>query len=224
MLIVLPPSETKAAGGVAAPMSLSFPELDPIRTSLIDDLRSHPITTPATKQAEAAENLTLLDAPVMPAILRYTGVLYEALDAPSLPEDALDCLAVGSALFGLVRATDTIPRYRLSAGTKLAGQTMRSRWGSAITDVLSRQGFVVDLRSGAYQQLGPAPGAVTVRVEQADTGKVISHFNKKYKGELARTLVTSPDIDTAASVGDIAEIASTHFRVDIRGEQLVLLI
>ena len=38
MLIVLPPSETKAPGGTDATMSLSFPSLDAVRTSLIDVL------------------------------------------------------------------------------------------------------------------------------------------------------------------------------------------
>ena len=88
MLIVLPPSETKASGGADAPMSLSFPSLDPVRTLLIDVLTATPVDTqmselkiPAGKRAEAEENLVLRTAPVMPAIRRYTGVLYDALDA-----------------------------------------------------------------------------------------------------------------------------------------------
>mgnify|MGYP002714784037 FL=1 len=211
MLIVLPPSETKASGGTDAPMSLSFPSLDPVRTLLIDVLTATPVDTqmselkiPAGKRADAEENLVLRSAPVMPAIRRYTGVLYDALDAASLPDAALSRLAVGSALFGLVRATDCVPRYRVSGGSKVGGRTMKAWWGSLVTDVLVEQGFVVDLRSGAYQQLGPVPGAVTVRVEQADTGKVVSHFNKQYKGELARALASYD----ATSAGDVADIAS----------------
>ena len=63
---------------------------------------------------------------------------------------------------------------------------------------------------------------MTIRVEQADTGKVVSHFNKRYKGELARALSTSPNIDSASSAIDVADIASAHFRVEVRGDQLVL--
>ena len=211
MLIVLPPSETKASGGTDAPMSLSFPSLDPVRTLLIDVLTATPVDTqmselkiPAGKRADAEENLVLRSAPVMPAIRRYTGVLYDALDAASLPDAALSRLAVGSALFGLVRATDCVPRYRVSGGSKVGGKTMKAWWGASVSDVLAQQDFVVDLRSGAYQQLGPVPGAVTVRVEQADTGKVVSHFNKQYKGELARALASYD----ATSAGDVADIAS----------------
>lgn len=226
MLIVLPPSETKAPGGVAAPMALSFPSLDPVRTLLIDVLTATPVDTqmpelkiPAGKRADAEENLVLRSAPVMPAIRRYTGVLYDALDAASLSDAALSRLVVGSALFGLVRATDCVPRYRVSGGSKVGGKTMKAWWGASVSDVLAQQDFVVDLRSDAYQQLGPAPEAVTVRVEQADTGKVVSHFNKHYKGELARALAPH----NAASAEDVADIAaSAEFDVALDGTLLTM--
>ena len=226
MLIVLPPSETKAPGGDTAPMALSFPSLDPVRTLLLDALSATDVDTqmrelkiPAGKRAEAEENLTLRAAPVMPAIQRYTGVLYDALDAASLSSDALSRLAVGSALFGVVRAGDLIPRYRVSGGSKLGGKTMKAWWGSAVTEVLAEEDFVVDMRSGAYQQLGPVPGAVIVRVEQAATGKVVSHFNKQYKGELARALAPHD----ASSAGDVADIAAAAgFDVALDGTQLTM--
>ena len=196
-------------------MALSFPSLDPVRTSLLDALTATDVDTqmselkiPAGKRQEAEENLTLRSAPVMAAIRRYTGVLYDALDAPTLADRALSRLAVGSALFGVVRAGDLIPRYRVSGGSKLGGKTMKAWWGSAVTKVLAEEHFVVDMRSGAYQQLGPVPGALTVRVEQADTGKVVSHFNKHYKGLLARELALSPaDAYSAADVAAIARAA-----------------
>lgn len=226
MLIVLPPSETKASGGDSAPMALSFPSLDPVRTSLLDELTHTPVDTmmselkiPAGKRAEAEENLALRSAPVMPAIRRYTGVLYDALDASTLPAEALHRLAVGSALFGLVRAGDLIPRYRVSGGSKLGGKTMKAWWGTSVSDVLAQQDFVVDMRSGAYQKLGPVPGALTVRVEQADTGKVVSHFNKQYKGELARALAPH----ATASAEDVADIASAAgFDVAVDGTLLTM--
>lgn len=205
-------------------MDLSFPELEPVRTSLLDaltatdvDAQMSELKIPDSKRAEAEENRTLRSAPVMPAIRRYTGVLYDALDASTLADEALCRLAVGSALFGLERAGDMIPRYRVSGGSKVGGKTMKAWWGSAVTEVLAEEGFVVDMRSGAYQQLGPAPGALTVRVEQGDTGKVVSHFNKQYKGELARALAPHD----ASSAGDVADIAAAAgFDVAVDGTQL----
>mgnify|MGYP001940120672 CR=1 FL=1 len=266
MLIVLPPSETKAPGGEMDGIDVSFPSLDPIRGRIMDDLAALDVDDmmtalklPATKRPEAEENLTLRSAPVMPAIFRYTGVLYDALYADTLPTPALEHLAVGSALFGVVRATDSIPRYRLSGGSKLparggsahegsahegsarggsarggAAPTMKARWGSAITDALADVGFIVDMRSGAYQQLGPVPGSVTVRVETVqDDGsrKVVSHFNKHYKGELARVLVTAPDIASVTDIEGIASIAeAAGMTVELPGadskdpNQLILVV
>lgn len=214
MLIVLPPSETKAPGGDGPALDLeglSFPTLNPVRSSLIDDLASLPVDEALgvlkiseKLRPEAEANLALRTSPTMPALHRYTGVLFDALGAATLPSHAWERLAVGSALFGVVRAGDLIPRYRLSGGTRLPDSpTLKARWGKLITEALAEEGFVIDLRSGAYQQLGKVPGAVTVRVEK--DGKVVSHFNKHYKGELARVLASAPT--EAGSVDDVIGLA-----------------
>ena len=58
-----------------------------------------------------------------------------------------------------------------------------------------------------------------MRVEQADTGKVVSHFNKQYKGELARALAPHD----ASSVEDVADIAaSAGFDVALDGTLLTM--
>lgn len=240
MLIVLPPSETKAPGGEMDGIDVSFPSLDPIRNEIMDDLAAldvdemmSALKLPPTKRKEAAENLELRSAPVMPAIYRYTGVLYDALSADTLPDPALARLAIGSALFGVVRAGDMIPRYRLSGGSKLPSQrsipTMKARWGSAITDaLLAVDDLIVDMRSGAYQQLGPVPGAITVRVESVQedgSRKVVSHFNKHYKGELARVLATAPDADSVTDIEGVASITeAAGMTVEVDGNQLTLVV
>lgn len=224
MLIVLPPSETKASGGDGVPLSLeslAFPELSDVRERILDDLTSLDVDEALSVlgiseklRGEAEANQSLRTSATTPAVLRYTGVLYDALDAPTLPPPALERLAVGSALFGVVGARDLIPKYRLSGNTKLpdasgALPTMKARWGKTITNALaSVDELVVDLRSGAYQQLGKVPGAVTVRVESVredGSRKVVSHFNKQYKGELARVLALAPG--EAASGEEVADIA-----------------
>lgn len=220
MLIVLPPSETKAAGGTHPALDLSelsFPELNPVRESLISELESLDIDTAMAMlklgrklRSEAEANLELRSAPTCPALLRYTGVLFDALDAPTLPSAAWGRLAVSSALFGLVMADDLIPRYRLSGSSRLSG-TIKSYWGDTITKVLATQEqLVVDLRSGAYQQLGPCKEAVTVRVETKE-GKVVSHWNKHYKGELARVLAQADQQPT--TIEEVAETSGMDVRI-----------
>ena len=223
MLIVLPPSETKSFGGDHPPLdwdSLSFPELNSVRKQIAADLVAldDPFAVLGISDKLAAEveaNQQLLTSPTTLAILRYTGVLYDALSAGTLPNEALQRLAIGSALFGVVRAGDLIPHYRLSGGTKLPTRsssttpTLKSRWGGLITEVLSSaDDLVVDLRSGTYQQLGRLKTAITVRVESVQpdgTRKVVSHFNKHYKGELARVLALSEQDPT--SIDEVAAIA-----------------
>ncbi|MCJ7859508.1 peroxide stress protein YaaA [Corynebacterium kalidii] len=236
MFILLPPSETKASGGTGPALDiegLSFPELTGIRRRNIRDLSAldpddalQVLGISEKLRGEAEANTRLLEAPTTPAILRYTGVLYDALDVSTLAPSARARLGVGSALFGLLSADDPVPHYRLSAGTKLpwadgaAGATgsaarvptMKARWGSAVTDALTRvPGTVVDLRSGGYQQLGRVPGAVTVRVESVredGSRKVVSHFNKHYKGLLARELASADtDLPTPGDVAGVAAIA-----------------
>ena len=224
MLIVLPPSETKSFGGDHPPLdwdSLSFPELNSVRKQIAADLVAldDPFAVLGISDklaAEAEANQELLTSPTTSAILRYTGVLYDALSANTLPDEALRRLAIGSALFGVVRAGDLIPHYRLSGGTKLptrssATPTLKSRWGGLITEVLSSaDDLVVDLRSGTYQQLGRLKTAITVRVESVQpdgSRKVVSHFNKHFKGELARVLALSEQ-DPTNIVAAIARAAS----------------
>jgi cytoplasmic iron level regulating protein YaaA (DUF328/UPF0246 family) len=212
VLVLLPPSETKHPGGDGAPLdlaALTAPELTPLRAELADALVELAADIPAARAAlglspaqddEIARNAHLKAGPTLPAVQRYTGVLYDALDVASMTRAqrarADRRLAIGSALFGVVRAGDPIPAYRLSAGSALPGRpTLRTFWKPALTHALSGiDELVVDLRSGSYAALAPVPEAVTVRVlsEQDDgTRAVVSHFNKAHKGRLARLLATT---------------------------------
>ena len=238
MLVLLPPSETKHPGGDGAPLdltALSAPELTPVRTELVETLVKLAGDVPASRAAlglsptqddEIARNAALWTSPTLPALARYTGVLYDALDVPSMTRAqrarAGRRLAVGSALFGLVGADDRIPAYRLSAGSSLPGlPTLRSLWRPALSPVLGRlDGLVVDLRSGSYAALAPVPGAVTVQVlsERPDgTRAVVSHFNKAHKGRLARLLATTTaEPDDVVGLRRLLRRAGLHVEHDGR--------
>lgn len=208
MLVLLPPSETKAFGGVGAPLrldALSYPDLTPVRRKLIDELVVLAGDVPAALAAlglsprqggELERNAALWTAPTLPALSRYTGVLYAALDAGSLRPSQRARLVVASALFGLLSADDPIPAYRLSAASALPGLgSVRSVWRPVLSPVLAQvAGLVVDLRSGGYAALAPLPGAITVQI-LSDNGhglrRTVSHHNKAHKGQLARLLATS---------------------------------
>ncbi len=246
MIVLLPPSETKRVGGEGPPLhleGLSCPALTPLRATLVNELVelasdetacARALGLSASQHAEIERNASLRSAPTMPAIERYTGVLYDALDVGSLKGAAVDRarsrLAIGSALFGLLRADDPIPAYRLSAGSRLPGQpTLAARWKPllepALADLASAE-LIVDLRSGSYAALGRIPDAVDVNVvaEHSDGRRtVVSHFNKAHKGRLARALVSSrSEPSDAASVATVARRAG--MRVERDGQKLTVVV
>jgi cytoplasmic iron level regulating protein YaaA (DUF328/UPF0246 family) len=159
----------------------------------------------------------------MPAMLRYTGVLYEALDVRTLPRSAQSRAAervlIRSALFGMVSGGDQVPAYRLSAGSVLPGLGgLAAFWRAGLRAPVQNLGRpVVDLRSGAYAAFAPVPDAIVVRVvteNAAGERSVVSHFNKATKGLLARALVTS-----RAEISDAAAVARVARRAGLRVER-----
>ena len=210
MMILLPPSETKRPGGrrgPADPAAWALPGLLPQRARVREALAALAADPEVTRRvlklsdtqlADAVrDNASLGDGPVMPAVDRYTGVLFDALDAASLDGYARRWLGahvrIHSAPFGPVGALDAIPSYRLGAAASVPGlPALRRLWADAVTAELAAAdpGFVLDLRSEAYVGLGPVPAEVPsayVRVVTAQ-GKALNHFNKHAKGALVRRL------------------------------------
>ncbi|GAA5120619.1 peroxide stress protein YaaA [Haloechinothrix salitolerans] len=243
MLVLLPPSETKAVGdGEALDLdALSFPELTSTRRDLVQALCALAEDVPASlaalglserQTAEVDRNRELLSAPTGPALLRYTGVLYDALGAASFNQAewarAERRLATASALFGIVRASDAIPAYRLSAGSTLPGiGPLRAVWRPALAPVLAGlDELIVDLRSGAYASLARVSGAVTVRVVTIDAKgkrKTVSHHNKAYKGQLAAALARATR--EPSGVDDVLTTASAAgLKVERTGERSLELL
>ncbi len=217
MLILLPPSEGKAAPRRGAPLdvsSLSSPDLNPTRERLLDALADLCSGDPGeavavlglgrTQQELALANADLRCAPAARADRVYTGVLYDALDVASLSSTArrraASRVAVTSSVFGLLRPTDRVPPYRLSGDVSLPGlgpvaAAWREVLGDAVVAAMGR-GLLVDLRSGTYAAFWRPPAdlagrVATVRVlhEQGGRRKVVSHFNKATKGRLVRALL-----------------------------------
>ncbi|MGW9114742.1 YaaA family protein [Microbacterium sp. NPDC055683] len=213
MLVLLPPSETKRPDGDPVPLDLSrlrLPSLGQLREQAVaalvalsqDEDEAVRVLKLSSRQRGAVEvNRVLREAPTMPAVDRYTGVLYDALSAGSLDESARGWLAahvlIQTAPLGPVGAGDAIPAYRLAAGARLPGlPPLRRHWSEATTSALrdaALGGLVVDLRSKSYVELGAVPDdlpGVYVHVVAEEDGAVraLNHFNKKAKGLLVRRM------------------------------------
>ncbi len=243
MLVLLPPSETKRDGGddtaVLDLTRLSYPALTGPRKSAIKALKSlsrnlntmgEALKLGPTQHDELLRNRAIAKAPLMPAIERYTGVLYDALDAASLPLEARDLarstIVIHSALFGLVGADDPIPAYRVSHDSRLPGVRLRNLWRDAIERELGRNdGLILDLRSEAYVAMGPTPthaNAYFLRVVsegQDGQKRALNHFNKKGKGAFVRTLLeTGVDHGGIDSLIDWADRSSIRLVSGVPGE------
>jgi cytoplasmic iron level regulating protein YaaA (DUF328/UPF0246 family) len=244
MLILLPPSETKRPGGSHAPLrleSLALPSLLAPRRAVTDALvalsadeeaAARVLKLSARQRGEVAVNAALETAPTLPAVDRYTGVLYDALDAASVEAAGRRWLGahvlIHSAPFGPVGALDDIPAYRLAAGTSLPGlPPLRRLWSDAVTGALAdaAPSFVLDLRSEAYAALGPVPGSVAsayVRVVTDDgdgRSRALNHFNKHAKGQVVRLLGEQrPRITGRAGLLSWAESAGLRIESADAGE------
>ena len=237
MLVLLPPSETKREGGAGLPLdldALSFPQLTAVRSTLVpatvalaDDPGSalRALKLGPRQSAEVERNRVLLASPTTPALDRYSGVLFDALDAATLDAEARrfahEHVAVHSALFGLVAALDPVPAYRLSHDSRLPELRLRHLWRPPIGGLLeSRAGLIVDLRSEGYADLGPAPArerSVFVRVVSVDDAgrrRALNHFNKRAKGLFTRALLeTRPELETPGDL--MAWARSAGFTLDL---------
>jgi cytoplasmic iron level regulating protein YaaA (DUF328/UPF0246 family) len=225
MLVILPPSETKVSGGSDSTTvdlaTLSFLALTPIRQDVLEQMVALSADLPSALKAlklgprglvEVERNAQVFSSPVMPALSRYTGVLYDALDYPGLDSAcsawARDHIAIFSAAWGLLRAGDLIPAYRLSWDSTLA-QGKPSRVWRPAGDALWGEvyDFVLDFRSEGYRALAPVPedrGVFVTLVQPGPPGhrKPLGHANKKTKGQLVHQLAQS-----RAAISSVEELA-----------------
>ena len=213
MLILLPPSEGKTPPDAGSPVdlaALSFPPLTEARQRVAealaevsgqDDALSQ-LGVGATLVHEVSRNTRLAHEPAAPAHSIYTGVLFDALGYPSLTpaqkRKADAAVVVVSGLWGAVGFADSIPAYRLSMSVGLPGVgKLASYWKPQLAAALadhSENHLLVDCRSSTYAAAWvPDPArtvAVNVFTERDGVRKVVSHFAKHTRGELARHLLT----------------------------------
>ena len=221
-VVLLPPSEGKASGGDRPPFaegSLSFPELDSTRNRIAVSLRKAMRSKrkagkllgvkDAALERAIEENATVLESPTMPAIQRYSGVMYDAIDYASLDESARrhfdESVLIMSGLFGLVRPQDAIPAYKLKMGTALTSKTCAATWKRSLTKVIADEASGRDIwdllpneHSAAWDpSKAPYRRRFTVKFVQETGGKLktVNHWSKLLKGALVRYIVSQETSD-----------------------------
>lgn len=221
------------AGGLTATRKKALAALGSLSRNKVESLAALKISE--KQLAEVERNKVVQKSPTMPAIERYTGVLYDGLAAQNLDAVARafvdSSVFIQSALLGPVAASDLIPAYRLSFDTRLPKLAesggLKGLWGKPGAKALAHRAsgeLVLDLRSESYAYLSPAPvGPQTVYLRVVTKGeggriKALNHFNKKGKGEFVRALAKdSPQTSLISTVDELIAWGATRGIVLERG-------
>ena len=131
-----------------------------------------------------------------PAMAVYSGVLYKALDYPTLSASAKarceKSVVIISAKYGALSPSDRIEFYK----EKINSVAMRPIVEKKLAGY--KKDLVVDCRSSTYQAVWSAPTDVTVAIRASTVvdgeRKVITHMSKKTRGEVTRALLVSRSI------------------------------
>lgn len=208
MIVLLPPSEGKAPGGRGAwsPASGAFgAALATARTEVAeavvagihDRRRLFGTDGPlADRAVDAARALAAGSAPALPAWRRFTGVVWEHLDAASLPPGVRRRVVVPSAQLGLSRGDDPVPDFRLKLSVSVDPLGRLDRWWRpALTEALrATRGPVVDLLPNEHAAAVDLTGlgrrrVVPIVFVAADGRGAAGHAAKAVKGIVARTVL-----------------------------------
>jgi uncharacterized protein len=240
-LLLLPPSEGKAAGGrppvrpgsfdeaLAHPRSLVLEELGRVLGSPGPAVQARVLGVRGElldRAVAATRALVAGDAPVLPAWRRYTGVVWSALDPGTLTVADRRRLLVPSGLYGITSAADPVADYRLKLLVSLGRLGRLSTfWRPAVTAALAvraRDRVVVDLLPAEHAHavdLGALDGVVRVvraRFVTADGTRAVGHDAKSAKGRLARALLDH-------GLDGVAGFRSGGWRATVEGDRVTVV-
>lgn len=190
-IILIPPSEGKADGGDKKPLmsatGITADLIEAIKEA--DPKKLYGLKEKALEKAIAA-NKEVLTSKTMPAIERYTGVVYDAIDYPTIENksDFDERVLIISGLFGLVSPTDLIPNYRLKIDKLKAAK----QWLAFNSEQLKDK-FVIDLLPQAHKKAVKYANGIAAEFVVKKTGKKMpaGHQGKYIKGRFVRWLIES---------------------------------
>jgi uncharacterized protein len=182
---------------------------------------------PGSAAADLAANISALDSPTMPALERFSGVLFAALDVPTLTPSQRGHAQLSTVVFsgalGALGGDEPVPLHRVPASAtvpRVGGVT--AYWKRVLTVTLAPriddEQLVVDLRSSDYAAMWqPGPTQIsrvlTIRVLEDRGGRLqsVSWSAKHGKGLLARELLRSDT--TRRPVRTVDDVAAAAERI-----------
>lgn len=203
MYILLPPSEGKNdAPGVGvfsensnALLSDTLPVLrHGKRLKVAERAKFYGVNSAEKAKAAHALNQAVPDAPVLPALERYSGVVYDHIGLDTLDTAAKKRLLVVSGLFGLIQGSDGIPRYKQPVNPWLTRYWKPTN--TARLQALAGGEPVLDLLSQSYQKALDYPNRIQIDFRVQGGKKAAGHFGKAIKGRFVRFLLENNIQDT----------------------------
>jgi cytoplasmic iron level regulating protein YaaA (DUF328/UPF0246 family) len=205
MKILFSPSETKITGGVKhqdTKANYLFPNLYEKHQHVLklyqsyiekaDDTQLHKLF--GVKDITTFSSIDIFKDPTLKAIERYTGVAYDYLLYHDMSEKEKkfieENMVIFSNLYGAILAKTPIPNYKLKQGEKLGDFAIekfyKEHFSQALDDMLKDE-FTIDLRAGFYLKFY-TPKVEHITMKFLKGGKVVSHWAKAYRGNIAREL------------------------------------
>ena len=196
MLFLIPPSEWKESGWetINTPVrSFSFS----LPLAIAANATPKDLKCKDKRYEEGiALNKTVEQWPYLPAIQRYTGVMFKALDYHVMAKDWQDYanqhILIVSGMYGLLQLQDTIANYKLPVTSKW----LYKFWWDKLTQALitfakeKNHSHIIDLLPWAHKKLFNFDLAreqglqvTTVNFYHKWTNKKLTHGVKKVKGE-----------------------------------------
>ena len=214
MKILFSPSETKISGGdkkIFGKDSFIFPELFNKRVEIVNSYNEFLKTASisqleklfGTKKGDVIEKYRtdIFKSPLLKAIQRYEGVAYDYLDYSNLEKSSQkyidDNVLIFSNLFGVLKASDEIPDYKLKQGESFCDLKIEKFYNDNFSKELDKyleNDNILDLRAGFYEKFYTIKKPYKT-LKFIKDGKVVSHFAKAYRGEILK-IVAQNDIKT----------------------------
>ncbi len=158
----------------------------------------------------------IFTSPTTKAILRYNGVAYDYLSYSTLPQEAKQYLDthmyIFSNLFGIVKADDLIPLYKVKQGNSIGTikpEEFYKKQLQPFLDSLLKESEILDLRAGYYDKFYKITQPYTT-IKFLKNNKVISHWAKAYRGIVAREIA----LHNIQSINEFIKLPLPHLQIE----------
>ena len=207
MKILIPPSEGKAKikslDVIFKDTDFEFAQYTQQIVDLLCLIENEDLTSVyGTSQDKAImfhrQNQDVFNSKCVPAIERYTGVVYDHIDWASLSKKSQkymqNHIIIFSGLFGLLRPATLIPDYKL----KMNVLSLKNLWKPIISKYLEGEDLIFDLLPQVHRKAyTPTKNTIQIDFLVKRSGKTSAagHFGKAVKGQFIRFLAQNQVTD-----------------------------